>query len=83
VNVATDENGPLPVARWSAIPDQQGGELMEVLSEGGRGLGFDMSEDPVVAYWLDADSSEDPVRQVTDPWAFLDEFMAIRLERKR
>jgi hypothetical protein len=78
VHVASGQSGPLPMARWNAIPDQQGGELMEVLSEGGRGLGFDMSVDPVRSYWLDADSEKDPVREVKDPWAFRVEFVCNR-----
>jgi hypothetical protein len=81
VNWASQGDGPLPMSRWNAIPDQQGGELIEVLSEGGRGFGFDMSVDPVRSYWLDADSERDPVRKVEDPWAFMDKFMASWLER--
>jgi len=80
VNIASKEDGPMPVQEWHAIPDNQGGELMEVLSEGGRGLGFDLSVDPVRTYWLDADSEEEPVREIKDPWAFMDEFMASWLE---
>jgi hypothetical protein len=82
VNMSSEQDGPLPMEQWTAIPDQQGGELIEVLSEGGRGLGFDMSVDPVRSYWLDADSEKDPVREVKDPWAFMDEFMARWLERQ-
>ena len=82
VHVASGQAGPLPMARWNAIPDQRGGELIEFLSEGGRGLGFDMSVDPVRSYWLDADSEKDPVREVEDAWAFMDEFMASWLERR-
>lgn len=82
VHAASGQAGPLPMARWNAIPDRQGGELIEVLSEGGRGLGFDLSVDPVRSYWLDADSQSDPVREVEDPWAFMDGFMARWLERK-
>ena len=80
VHIASGEAGPLPIEEWTAIPDQQGGELMEVLSEGGRGLGFDMSVDPVRTYWLDANSEKEPVREVEDPWAFIDKFMASWLE---
>lgn len=80
VNISSEEDGPMPVDQWRAIADNQGGELMEVLSEGGRGLGFDMSVDPVRSYWLDADSEKDPVREVMNPWAFIDEFMAKWLE---
>jgi len=80
VNWASQGDGPLPMARWTAIPDQQGGELIEVLSEGARGLGFDMSVDPVRSYWLDASSQKDPVREVEDPWAFMDKYMARWLE---
>ena len=82
VNIASEEDGPMPVEQWRGIPDHQGGQLMEVLSEGGRGLGFDMSLDPVRTYWLDADSSTDPVREVDDPWAFIDKFMASWLEQQ-
>jgi len=82
VNIASEEDGPMPVEQWHAIADNQGGELMEVLSEGGRGLGFDMSVDPVRTYWLDADSEKDSVREVKDPWAFMDELMASWLERQ-
>jgi hypothetical protein len=82
VNIASEEDGPLPSDRWTAIPDNQGGELIEILSEGGRGLGFDMSVDPVRAYWLDADSRQDPVREVAEPWVFIDDFMARWLERQ-
>jgi len=80
VNIASEEDGPMPVERWNAIPDRRGGELMEVLYEGGRCLGFDMSVDPVRSYWLDADTERDPVQEVKDPWAFMDEFMASWLE---
>ena len=82
VHTASGEAGPLPMEEWTARPDQQGGELIEVLSEGGRGLGFDLSVDPVRCYWLDADTRDDPVREVKDPWAFMDEFMASWLERQ-
>jgi len=80
VNIASEEKGPLPVEQWRAVLDHQGGELMEVLSEGARALGFDMSVDPVRTYWLDADSETDPVREVDAPWAFMDKFMASWLE---
>jgi hypothetical protein len=80
VHIASGQDGPLPMAEWNAISDHQGGELIEFLSEGGRGLGFDLSVDPVRGYWLDADSSTEPVREVKDPWAFMDEFMARWLE---
>ncbi|MEO6237664.1 MAG: hypothetical protein ABIQ52_11745 [Vicinamibacterales bacterium] len=82
VNVASEEDGPMPLEQWRAISDSAGGELMEILSEGGRGFGFDMSVEPVLAYRLDADSEEAPVREVKDPWAFMDEFMASWLEGK-
>lgn len=82
VNISSGEDGPLPIERWNAIPDQQGGQLIEVLSEGGRGLGFDLSIDPVRTYWLDADSQKDPVREIPDAWAYMDGFMASWLERQ-
>lgn len=82
VHMSSGEAGPLPMEEWTAISDEQGGELMEVLSEGGRGLGFDLSVDPVRSYWLDADNEKNPVREVEDPWAFMDQFMAGWLERQ-
>lgn len=80
VNWASQDDGPLPVEEWRATSDQQGGEILEVLTEGGRALGFVVSVDPVRAYWVDADSETDPVREVEDPWAFMDKFMASWLE---
>lgn len=82
VNIASEEAGPMPVEQWRGIADHEGGQLMEFLSEGARGLGFDVSRDPVRTYWLDADSPADPVREVDDPWAFIDQFMASWLERQ-
>ena len=82
VHMSSGEAGPLPMEEWTAISDEQGGELMEVLSEGGRGLGFDLSVDPVRSYWLDADNEKNPVREVEDPWAFMDQFMVGWLERQ-
>jgi len=81
VDFVAEEDGPVPMEKWRSISDQRGGALIEVLSEGGRGFGFDIAEDPVRAYWLDADDEEDPVQEVDDTWAFLDEFMAQRLEK--
>jgi hypothetical protein len=81
VHLASHDGGPLPTTMWRLISDQRGSGLMEVWSEGGRGFGFDLSEDPVRAFYIDGDSTEDPVRPVDDPWAFFDEDLARWLEK--
>jgi len=80
VSVITGEGGPMPMNAWRSIPDQRGGAMTEVLSEGARGFGFDIDEDPVPAYFLDADDEEDPVEVVKKPWAFMDDFLASWLD---
>lgn len=83
VNFASQDDGPLPLARWSLISDEPGGGgLLEFLSEGGRGLGFDTGSNPIRAYWLDSDDEDDPVEEVKDVWDFLDGYLARWLERR-
>lgn len=84
VNFATGEDGPLPLTQWSLIPDPpRGGGLLEVLSEGGRSLGFDIGTNPIRAFWLDTDDESDPVEEVTDAWAFIDGYLAKWLEHRK
>ena len=69
VNFVTEDDGPLPLEQWRLIPDtENGGGLMEILVEGATALGFAIAEDPVRAYYLDADDEDDPVDEVEDVW---------------
>ncbi len=60
MNIALEKTVQCPVEQKPFAAATR--RLVEVLSEGGRGLGFDISVDPVRTYWLDADSEMDPVR---------------------
>ncbi len=83
VNFVADDDGPLPVDQWHLIPDpkKKGGVgLVEILMEGARSFGFDTAEDPVRAYYMDADDEEEPVEEVEDTWEFLDDWLADWLE---
>ena len=84
VNFASGEDGPLPIERWTLIEDpQRGGGLLEVLSEGGRGVGFDIGSKPVRCYRIDADDEDEPVTEIADPWAHVDSHLAKWLERRK
>lgn len=80
VQLATYEAGPMPVGEWDTLRDQGTGEpdLVKVALDGPNAFGFDVSENPVQAYAVL--SSIEEVEPVAEPWAFLDDLLASRIE---
>jgi hypothetical protein len=80
VHFMSHDAGPLPVSQWRTLVDPDSGEssLVKIATDGPNAFGFDVSESPVRGYGLFPD--EDEVRPVQDPWSFLDDLLAGRIE---
>jgi hypothetical protein len=80
VHFMSHDAGPLPVSQWQTLIDPDTGEssLVKIATDGPNAFGFDVSESPAHAYGLFPD--EDEVRPVQDPWTFLDDLLAGRVE---
>ena len=80
VQLASFDGGPLPVAEWQTLRDQDTDEpsLVKVVMDGPNAFGFDISEQPVQAYAVL--SSIEEVEPVADVWAYLDELLALPIE---
>jgi hypothetical protein len=80
VNLMSNDAGPLPCAQWQTLvdPESHAPSLVKVATDGSAAFGFDVSEQPCRAYALWPDEEE--VEPVDDPWAFIDDLLASRLE---
>ncbi|GAB3772165.1 hypothetical protein GCM10028796_42290 [Ramlibacter monticola] len=80
VHMMSYDGGPLRAREWRSLADPSSGvvSLVKIATDGGDAFGFDISETAAVAYAIRPDDEE--VEPVADPWAFLDDLMASRIE---
>jgi hypothetical protein len=80
VHFMSYDGGPLRSRQWRTLTDPDSGEpsLVKIATDGSEAFGFDSTNFPMACYSIKPD--EDEVELVDDPWAFLDDLIASRIE---
>ncbi len=77
VELASLEDGPLPMADWDLI-ETQDSKFLQMMSLEEDSMGFDLTESPAKAYMLWRSHQE--VEDIEDFWPWLDDFLSESIE---